>query len=42
MISFMFKALMVLTFGVISNKSMLHSGMLLHAFFLWLHNAPVC
>lgn len=23
---------MVLTFGVISNKSMLHSGMLLHAF----------
>lgn len=31
MISFMFKALMVLTFGVISN-TMLNSGML-HAFF---------
>lgn len=30
----MFKALMVMTFGVISN-SMLHSGMLLLAFFLF-------
>lgn len=33
MISFMFKALMVLTFGVISKQeSMLHYGMLLRAF----------
>lgn len=39
----MLKALMVLTFGVISNKvcyTLVCFYMLF--FFLWLHNAPVC
>lgn len=45
MISFMFKALMVLTFGVISNKYVklwYASCFFLFFFLLWIHDAPVC
>lgn len=42
MISFMFKALMVLTFGVISNKVCYTLVCFYMHFFLWFYNAPVC